>query len=182
MQEQLETKMEEYLVKKSPVQIPENGRKALVQWMPWIALVFGVLSLLSALGLWNLAHRANDLINLSDQISRAYGGPGVSTNYGFVFYAAFVVLLVSGLLMVLSFMPLKNRQKRGWDLALLGVVVNFVYGIVYLFSGVGSVAGRFVSTILSTLIGLYLLAQIRSYYLGKATKTVEPKKEEPKKS
>ena len=54
MQKQLEDKMEEYLVKKAPIQIPENGKKALVQWMPWIALVFGVLSLLSALGLWTL--------------------------------------------------------------------------------------------------------------------------------
>ena len=179
MQKQLEDKMEEYLVKKAPIQIPENGKKALVQWMPWIALVFGILSLLSALGLWNLAHRANELVNWADQVSKSYGGPGVGhTDYGLIFYSAFVVLVVSGVLMLVSFSPLRNRQKKGWDLALLGVVVNFLYGVVYLFSGVNGMAGRFIGTILSTLIGLYLLAQIRSHYSTKAVKATEAKKEE----
>lgn len=171
----LENQMEEFLVKKAPFQIPKNGREALVKFLPWIAGIFGVISLLSAWGLWGLAHRANDLMNWADDVSRTYGGPGVGhTSYGFVFYSAMIVLIVSGVLMLMSVKPLNNRQKSGWDLALWGQVVGFLYGVVYLFSGVGNVAGRFIGTIISTLIGLYLLAQIREYYVGK--KAVEPPK------
>lgn len=166
-QQDLEKQMDEYLVKKAPFQIPENGRKGLVKYLPVIALVFGIISILAALSLWNTARQADDLI---DGLNRL----GLSTgyDYGMLYYVALGTLIFQGVLLLMAYKPLNERSKRGWDLLLFGVVVSFIFGIFYLFTDVGSF-GNFLGSILGTIIGLYILAQISSHY--KASKPSDSK-------
>ena len=166
-QQNLENKMDEMLVKKAPFQIPENGRKAIVQYLPWIALVLGVLSLLGALGMWQTAHRVGDFADTLNQINRTYGGRTI--DYGLVYYLAMTSLVVQGVLMLMAFKPLQNKLKKGWDLLLVSSLIGLVYSVLYLVSDSGGV-GNFIVSIIGTIIGLYILAQIRSHYKGSVTK------------
>lgn len=158
-QQDLEKQMEDMLVKKAPFQIPENGKKAIVQYLPIISLVFGIISLLAALGLWNATRRVNDLYyNLNNL--------GISTglhHYNFLYYTALVALVVQAIIMLVAYKPLKDKLKKGWDLLLLGVVLSLVFGILYLSTDTGGI-GDFIGTIIGTIVGLYILAQIRSHY------------------
>lgn len=175
-QKQLEATMDKYLVKEAPIQIPENGRKALVQYLPFIAIIGGILTLLSALSLWRLAHDAKEVVNGLNEIARTYGvDTGVnSINYGILFYASFAILVAQGLLLLSAFKGLQAKsKKRGWDLLLLSVVANLVYGLLYAFTDTGSIVNLFFS-ILGAVIGLYILAQIKGYYIK--AKATAPKK------
>lgn len=165
-QKQLEATMDKYLVKDAPIQIPENGRKALVQYAPFLAIIGGILTLLGALSLWRLAHDAKDVVDGLNEIARTYGiDTGVNTvNYGVLFYVSFAILVAQGLLLLFAFKGLQAKsKKRGWDLLLLSIVANFVYGLVYAFTDTGSLI-NIVSSVIGTVIGLYILAQIKSYY------------------
>lgn len=180
-QKQLETAMDKYLVKEAPIQIPENGRKALVQYAPFLALIGGVLTLLGALSLWRLAHDAQQVVNGLNEIARSYGvDTGInSVNYGVLFYASFAILVAQGLLLLFAFKGLQAKnKKRGWDLLLLGVVANLLYSLIYAFTDTGSLV-NILSGIIGTVIGLYILAQIKSYY---TTSKTTAKKKAPSKA
>jgi len=171
-QKKVEDKMDEYLVKKAPFQIPEGGRKAIVEWLPWISLIIGVLSLLAALSLWRSAHRVNELISTTNDFLRAYGGESVATapELGVFFYVALAVIVVQGALALYAFPGLKARNKAtGWSILLLSSVLNFFYGVFVAFTDYGSFGDLF-GALLGTLIGLYILAQIRSHYGAKKSK------------
>jgi hypothetical protein len=172
VQKDLEAKMEDALVKNAPFQIPSTGRKIIVEWAPWLVLLGGILSLLAAVGLWNMAHKVDNYNNLV----RTYGIDTTyhSIDYGTLFYVSFIVLIAQGLLMLYAFSGLKARsKKRGWDVLLLGVVANFVYNVIYAFTDSGSLI-NLAWAIIDALIGLYLLAQIKTYYNGQ---TRHPKKQ-----
>jgi len=116
--------------------LPENGKEGLVKAWPWIALIFGVLQLLAAWGLWELTRRSERLI---DTLSMYYtnGSYGLSSFDKTMVYVGIVVLLV--------------------DAVILG------YSIVTLFiddRGVGS----FIFSLLTSAIGFYLLFQVREKY------------------
>lgn len=174
-QHDLEKQMDDLLVKKAPFQIPEDGRKTIVKYLPIIALVFGILSLLAALRLYNATRKVAEYADEINELSRAFGNGNV-VEYTFLYYIALLVLVLQGLILLVAFKPLKSNQKKGWDLLLLGVVTSFAFGLMYLFTDFGNLA-NFIGTIIGTVIGLYILAQIRSHYKGSVT----AKKEETKK-
>lgn len=177
-QKQLEKNMDEYLVKKAPFQIPESGRKALADWAPILALIGAALTFLAAIGLWRLAHSVNDLASDVNELARAYGvDTGYNAvEYGVLFYVAFVVLLVQGALLAYAYPGLKDRsKKRGWDILLLGVVIGFVYNLVYVFTESGSVAS-FIFSLIGVVISLYILAQIKGQYKGSSAPAATEKK------
>jgi hypothetical protein len=176
VQREFEAKMDEFLVKKAPVQIPENGRKTLVQYAPIVSLIGGVLALLAALGLWRVAHSVQDLANGVNELARSYGvDTGYSSvNYGVMFYVAMFILVAQGVLMLYAFSGLQARsKKRGWDILLLSVVANLVYSVVYVFTDSGSIMSLLLS-LLGAVLSLYILAQVKGHY-GVA-KTVEAKR------
>jgi len=160
----LEATLNDLFVKKSPP-LPDGGKKALVQYLPWINLVFGLLSLYTVWMLWHWAHFANQLINYTNSISAIYGGPTVSTNrMGVVIWLALAVLLVEAVLYLMAFPATRDRKKSGWDLMFYAALVNVVYAVVVLFSNYGGV-GNLLGSLVGSAIGLYLLFQIRASYL-----------------
>ena len=66
-------------------QLPADAKKTLVEWMPWISLVAGVLGLWAALALWRLYDVVSPYAEFANEISRAYGGPGVDYDKGLGF-------------------------------------------------------------------------------------------------
>lgn len=160
----LEKSLDDLFVKQAPA-LPAGGKKALVQYLPWINLFLGLIALYTAWVLWHWAHLANNFINYANSLSASFGAPPVATNRMSVgIWLGIIILAVEGLLYVAAFPGTRDRKKAGWDLMFYALLVNIVYGVVILFTSYGGVGNLF-GTVIGSAIGLYLLFQIRSSYL-----------------
>jgi hypothetical protein len=165
----LENSLDDLFVKQAP-ELPLNGKKALVQYLPWISLFLGLISLWTVYVLWHWAHLANNLINYANSISAAYGGPMISNNrLSFGIWVGLTVLAVEALLYIAAYPGLRDRKKSGWDLLFYGLIINVVYGVVIAFTSYGGV-GNLIWTLLGSAIGFYFLFQIRGSYKGARAK------------
>lgn len=174
---QLEDKLHKYLVKEAPAQIPEGGRKFIVQWAPWISLVIGVLSLLSALSLWHYANRANEILDYANEFGRAYGIQTVSESISVFVYVSILFIVLQGVLLVVAFKGLIDRsKKRGWNLLLYSTLASLAYTVFSLFVEDYRGFGSFLFGIIGIIVSLYILAQISGHY--KDPKTPKPIKKQ----
>ena len=146
--------------------LPENGRKALVQWVPWINLVVGLLTLWSAWILWHWAHYANAIINSINSLGAAYGIAPAVHRLDFGIWLGLIVLIVEAVLLLMAFSATKDRKKNGWDLMFYVAMLNVLYAVILVFTNYGGI-GHLLGEIIASAIGLYFLFEIRSYY-GKA--------------
>lgn len=165
----LEKKLDELLVKKAPVQIPESGRKVIVEWSPWINLALGILGLIASWYLWEAAHRVNQLVDAINTTfyTDVYGATPVA-KLGFMFWLSLIALIASSVIMLAAVPGLRDRSKtKGWNLAFYAVLLNLVYGVVYLFADQGGAFSRFIWVLITTTLGLYVLFQIRSHFTDK---------------
>jgi hypothetical protein len=128
-----------YLVKKAPFQIPEAGREWIVQYGPWITIVLLVLllpPLLLALGL--------GAIFLPFAAAAAPG---------------FGILLIGTIVKIgltIAALPgLFARKTTGWNMLFYAQLVGIATSLLSL---------NIVGAILSALIGLYILFQVRTKY------------------
>lgn len=159
----LEKNLNSYLVKQAPP-LPPNAKKALVQYLPWINLVLGLMTLYSVYVIWHWAHLANNLINYANSVSAAYDGPQIiSGRLTFGIWLGLIVLAVEALLYIAAFPATRDRKKSGWDLMFYALLVNILYGVVILFTDYGGF-GTLIWTLIGSAIGLYLLFQIRDSY------------------
>lgn len=162
----LETKLGD-LYKSAPA-LPKDAKKAIVEWWPVVALVLGVLQLAAAWSLWTLYDRyASPLVDYAQTIA-AYTGVdvGYSSFDKLVIFVSIAFVVLSGVLMIMAYKPLKARAKRGWDLLFLGVLVSAVYAVLNIFID-GRGVGSFIFNLLGLAIGLYFLYQIRDAYTAK---------------
>jgi hypothetical protein len=159
----LENTLEDIFVKKAPA-LPSNGKKAIVEYLPWINLVLGLLSLWAAWALWHWAHAASKLIDYANSLSAVYGGPTVANNRLTVgIWLGLAVMIVQALLYIAAFPGLRDRKKAGWNLIYYALLVNVVYGVVVLFTDYGGF-GNLVGSVIGSAIGFYFLFQIRASY------------------
>ena len=165
----LEKQLNDVFVTKAPYQLPEKAKKWIVEYSPIIGVVFGILGLLAAFGLWNAAHVTNSLVDYSNALSKAYGNGQTVSKLGVSFYLAFVALLATSIIPIVAYPGLKARSKaKGWNLLFISALVSLAYGILNAFYQ-GSVMSL-LSTLLGSAIGLYILFQIREFYNGKKSK------------
>lgn len=161
----LENSLEKVFVKNAP-KLPEKAKETIVEWLPWINLVLGILTLWSAYVLWHWAHLANGLANYVNQLSQTYGiNTPAAHRLGAVVWLGLIVLAVEGILYIMAFQATRARAKNGWNLLFYALLVNLVYGFVNIFSNYGGF-GSFIGYLIGTAVGLYFLFQIRSRYLG----------------
>jgi uncharacterized membrane protein HdeD (DUF308 family) len=118
----------------------------------------------------------NQFVDYANTLSQAYGGGVVVHRLGVFFYLAVALLVVDGILMLLAVQSLRERKAMGWNLLFYSVLLNAVYGVVAAFQDFGG-AGRLVSALVGTVVGLYFLFQIRDQYKAKASKKVTAAKE-----
>ena len=156
---QLETNLEGLF--KSAPPLPENAKKTLVDVWPWIALVFGILQLLVAFGLWGIVTTAERVVNTYASI---YSGQTLlSATDKTIIFLAIAVLVVDAVILLKAYPELKKHTRKGWDLLFLGTLVNVVYAVVSLFINQRGL-GSFLFSLLGSAIGFYLLFQVRSRY------------------
>lgn len=167
----IEEKLNKALVKDAPFQIPENAKKTIVQYLPIINLILGVVTLWGAWALWRWAHAANRLVDYANELSRALGTTEVAktSRLSLMLWIGLIVLAVEGVLFVAAYPGLKARSKSGWNLLFYAALLNAVYGVVVAFTDYGSGIGSIIGSLIGTVIGLYFLFQIRSHYTGKKT-------------
>lgn len=159
--------------------LPANGKKAIVQYLPWITLFIAVLTVWATYSLWHWANVANSYVDFANNLSQAYGGPAVAVErLTFMVWVSMGVLSVMAILYLLAFQPLKAHKKQGWDLLFYAMLVNIAYGLVSMFTDYGSFS-NLLGTIIGSAIGFYFLFQIRESYLG--SKKATPVKSSGKK-
>lgn len=164
----LEKSLDDIFVKNAPA-LPDGGKKALVQWLPWINLVLGIVTLWSAYVIWHWAHLADKYIDFANSLSAAYGGPSVApvNRLSAMIWVSLIVLVVEAVIYIAAFPATRDRKKSGWNLMFYAILINIVYGIVVFFTSYGGVT-NLLGSIIGSAIGLYLLFQIRASYLKKA--------------
>jgi hypothetical protein len=129
-----------YLVKKAPIQLPDNAKEWIVQYAPWITVVILVLTLpllMAALGIGTLL--------------MPFAGVRYATGFGFT--ALGLVIEIGLTLMALP--GLFARKMSGWTLLFYARLVSLAANLL---------AGAVVSALLVALISLYVLFQIRPLY------------------
>ena len=151
---------------KSAPKLPEKGKKMLVQWLPWISVVLGVLMLWSAWVLYDWANAVNKLADYANSLTRAFGGTEiVKDRLTVAIWLAIAFIVVQAVLYLAAFTGLRDRKKSGWNLVFYAALVNVVAAVVVLFSDYGGV-GNLIANLIGSAIGLYLLFQIRDSYSG----------------
>lgn len=146
--------------------LPENGKKFLVKYWPYIALVFGILQLLAVLALWQLAHTVNVLTSYANQVSIQTGYGPVTPSLGLFYYLGLASLVLDAIILLMAFAPLRAHKKKGWDLLFLGSLLNLLYGIVIMFDSYYGSLNNLIGALVGSAIAFYLLFQVRDYYTG----------------
>jgi hypothetical protein len=139
--DQLIRQMEGWFSKLPP--LPSNWRDVIVTIIPWLALVFG------AIGVFGSLAAVGALTFLAPFMAL---GAGVGAAPGGIIGA--LLALTASILLILAFPGARNRKMTGWRLLFFSEVVSFVSGVVAF-----SVFG-----IIGTLIGFYILFQIKAHY------------------
>jgi len=128
--------------------LPNNARESIVKVAPWIALIVGIFGLFSVFPILSSVFMLASL-----PYARMMGGwyPAILVSLAF--------LVVGSVIDLLAFKPLSDRRKKGWNLLFYGTCLGFVSTLVDMFSGSPSLSG-----VVGTLIGLWLLFEIRGLY------------------
>lgn len=163
----LESWLDERLNKKAPVQLPPDGRKSLAGALWWIALIVGILQLWGAWVLWSLGHTAQRTV---DYLSQVYGASvNERIDLGLFYWFSLVCVAVVAVVMLLAAPKLKQMKKSGWDLLYYAMLLNALFAVLRLFSGVDGIFSGFLGAVVGTVIGAYLLFQTRDQFSGKHT-------------
>lgn len=122
--------------------LPKGGRNFIVTVFPWVALIFGALGTLGAISGLGLFSYFPSYVNIA-------GSNVVGTSV-----TSLVLGLVASVFLLMAFPGLRKKKEKGWKFLYYSEVVALVSSIL-----VFSVFG-----ILVTLLGFYIIYQVRSYY------------------
>lgn len=139
---QLENILDEYLVKKAP-EMPKAWKEIIVQFGPWITLIMLILAapaLLALLGIGALLTPFSFV-----------GGVGA----GFSYIVNIVFSIVVIVLEAMAIPGLFARSRKGWDLMFYAILLSGVQSLL---------TGNIFGLIVGTLLSLYILFQVKSYY------------------
>lgn len=149
----LEAWLYEMLVVKAPFQLPKELTNFIVQYGPWITLVLAILLLPAVLVVLGLG-------TFVGAFGAYYG-----TNVGLFYWLAIVALVVQIAIMFLSVPMLLKRQRNGWLLLFYASLFSFVYSVLNSFSSPYTLVGGLIGAAIGVVIGMYVLFQVRSYYV-----------------
>lgn len=149
----LEAWLYEMLVVKAPFQLPKGLTDFLVKYGPWITLVLAVLLLPVIFAVFAIGSIVGSAV-------APYAGA-----YGPAYWLAIGMLVVQVAVMFISIPMLLKRQRSGWLLLFYADLLSFVYGVFNSFSYGYFSFGSIVGALLGLVIGMYVLFQIRHYYV-----------------
>ncbi len=137
----LEKELESVFIEKFP-SFPEELKEGIAKYGPYVMLVVAVLGLIALLGAGGLG-------------SVVFGLGGGSYTMGFKFYVAIVVGIITSIIYIMAFTPLKARQKKGWRMLYYGLLISLVGSLIQL---------QILSLIIGGVIGFWILFQVREKY------------------
>lgn len=138
----LEKELEPIFLQKFPP-FPDTVKEFIAQYGPYIILilsVIGVMGLLTALGVGGAL----------------FGMGGAAVGIGFNYYISIALGIVTLVMYLMAFSPLKARKRAGWNLLYYALLIGLVSNLVQL-----SIFGF----IIGGLIGFWILFQIREKYI-----------------
>ncbi|MFH1827395.1 MAG: hypothetical protein ABH812_03135 [bacterium] len=143
---QLENILELYLVKKAP-QLPKTVKDLIVVLTPW----FTLLGVVFSIPLVFIAFGLGALIGPLSVIT----GPVSAINYGLVYSFSMIILAIALVFDVIALPGLFGRKAKGWKFIYWATLISFLSSLFSsnLFGG-----------LLGTLISLYFIFQIKTYY------------------
>ncbi|HSX28747.1 MAG TPA: hypothetical protein VLF60_04850 [Candidatus Saccharimonadales bacterium] len=144
--------------------LPKNAKETLVKIWPALALIFGLLQLFAAWGLWHLGHTTNQLADYANQLAQAYGVQPTVHHLGLFYWIGLLTLAADGLILLAAYPGLKAKTKAGWNMLLLSALVNLAYGIFIVFDDNYGGFGKLISSLIGSAIGFYLIFQVRDFY------------------
>lgn len=144
--------LEPYFTKQAPFQIPENGRKLIVEWLPWISLVIGILAIFAFL----------PLVGIGAFVSTLALSAGVAS--GGLFWLPALALLAQGVINLVAFPGLKDKKLSAWMLLFWADILFAIYQLLMIIANPILAIGSLVGAAIGLLIGLYILFQIKSHY------------------
>lgn len=133
---------EEYLVDKAPA-LPKGAKEAIVKFGPWISLVLIIMALPLILGVLGLGAILAPFSLL--------GGLQAGVGYSLSIIFSVVMLVIE----IVALPGLFKRQKSAWYLMFYASLVGALQNLVAFNLG---------GLVIGTLLGLYVLFQIKSYY------------------
>lgn len=133
--------LEDWFMKLPP--LPKGAKEVLVNITPWIALIFGILGVLAGLAGLGILTAFSPLIGLSSGLAGATNG----------LIGAVLGIVSSGLLLA-GYPGTKNHKLQGWNMLFWSEIVSTLAALVAFALG----------GVVISLVGLYLLYQIKSYY------------------
>lgn len=155
--------------KQVPFHFPENVRRWIVRNVWWIVLIGVILSALTVIAAARTAFYVDQLTVQYGALANYYGVQTVNSSMnnvalwtGLGFSAA--VLVVEAL----AIQPLKARNKRGWDLLFLGMLISALSAVVTAVLYVN--AFSLIGSAISLAIGGYFLFEIHSQYTKNSKK------------
>lgn len=145
--------------------LPQNAKNSLVQYWPYIALVFAFFQIIAAIGLFRLLSAANGLIDQINTLSTALNGVkvGPSSFEKMIILVGVSTLAIDAIITIMAFKPLTEKLKKGWNLMFLAVTINLVYSVVQIFTYSRGI-GQFGMGLIGSAISYYLLFQIKEFY------------------
>ncbi len=149
----LETTFYDWFVYKAPFQLPVGLTDFIVKFGPWITLVLGLLMLPALFAVFTIGAAVGALASY-----------GYGYQVGPMYWIGIVVLLVQVVIMFVSIPMLLKQKRNGWLLLFYANLVSIVYGVVNSFAYGYFAFGGLIWTLISAVIGFYILFQIRRYY------------------
>lgn len=137
----LEKELEPIFLQKFPP-FSDSVKEFLVQYGPYFILVLSVLGILGLLTAFGVG-------------GAVFGMGAASVGIGFNFYVGIALGIVTLVMYLLAFSPLKARKRAGWNLLYYALLIGLVSNLIQL-SIFGFVIGG--------LVGFWVLFQIREKY------------------
>lgn len=123
--------------------LPKNIQEVIVTITPWIALIFGILGVLGGVAGLGILTAFSPVLVL--------GGSAYSTGTGII---SVILGLASSALLLMAFPGTKAKKLKGWNFLFWSEAVSIVSAVIAF-----SVGG-----VIFSLIGFYIIFQIKSYY------------------
>ena len=123
--------------------LPANWKDVIVNIVPWLALIFGLIGVFGSLAAVGVLTFLAPAVLLGGGASVASGG-----------IIGAVLALVASVLMVAAFPGTRAKKMSGWNLLFWSETVSVISSVIAF-----SIAG-----VIGALIGFYILFQIKSYY------------------
>ena len=122
-------------------QLPRGGQDFLVEVLPWLALIGGIMGIVSAL----------EMLGMGAMISPMWGLAGKQLD---LYWLSSLVILASAGLSLAAFKPLRKKEFKGWKYLYYATLLNLAASLITF-----QIGGWLIDFVL-----FYLLYQIKKQY------------------